>query len=73
VESQAGLLATVGYQLGPDEEREYALEGSIAIAGMAVAWLRDQLGLIKSSSECEEVAAQVPDTGAHLLAHHVAS
>ena len=61
--SKAGLLGTVAYQLGANEPLQFALEGSIAIGGMAVAWLRDQMGLIQSSDECEAIAQQVPDTG----------
>jgi glycerol kinase len=62
--SDAGLLTTVAHQLGPKEGPSYAIEGSIAIAGMAVAWLRDQVGLISSASECETLASKVDDTGA---------
>lgn len=64
VPSNAGLLSTIAYQLGPSEPAEYALEGSIAIAGMALSWLRDQMGLVATVEECEEIAAQVPDSGA---------
>ncbi|CAL5229069.1 g12320 [Coccomyxa viridis] len=63
VPSQAGLLTTMAYQLGPEEPPQYALEGSIAIAGAGVSWLRDRLGLIDSVDECEAVASSVPDTG----------
>jgi glycerol kinase len=56
------LLATVAYQLG-DAPAQYALEGSIAVAGAAVQWLRDQLGIIDSASEVEALAASVEDTG----------
>jgi len=56
------LLATVAYQLG-DGPAAYALEGSIAVAGAAVQWLRDQLGIIGSADEIEALAASVPDTG----------
>ena len=61
-ESKHGLLTTIGYQLGPQEPPQYALEGSIAIGGAGVSWLRDQLGLIQSAEESESVAASVPDT-----------
>ncbi|KAI9340146.1 hypothetical protein DFJ73DRAFT_845415 [Zopfochytrium polystomum] len=61
--SKSGLLTTVGYKLGQDQEAMYALEGSIAIAGAAVKWLRDNLGIISKASEIGELAAQVPDTG----------
>lgn len=56
------LLATVAYRLG-DDPPQYALEGSIAVAGAGVRWLRDQLGVIDSADEVEELAASVPDTG----------
>lgn len=64
VMSKAGLLSTLAFQLGPNHKAAYALEGSIGIAGMAITWLRDQLGLIQTIEEAEELAAQVPDTGA---------
>ena len=64
VMSKAGLLSTIAFQLGPHRDAAYALEGSIGIAGMALTWLRDQLGLIESVEEAEELAAQVPDSGA---------
>ena len=51
VESTNGLVTTVGYQLGEHGDVIYALEGSVTIAGALVQWLRDNLGLIKSSSE----------------------
>ncbi|HET6448111.1 MAG TPA: glycerol kinase GlpK [Conexibacter sp.] len=56
------LLATVAYKLG-DRPAAYALEGSIAVAGAAVQWLRDQLGIIDSADEIEALAASVADTG----------
>jgi glycerol kinase len=56
------LLATVAYRLG-DAPPRYALEGSIAVAGAGVRWLRDQLGIIDSADEVEALAASVPDTG----------
>jgi len=62
VPSTCGLLTTVGYDLGSGR-RAYALEGSIAVTGAAVQWLRDNLGLIQQAAESEEVAATVPDTG----------
>src|SRR3954453_13972804 len=62
VRSQHGLLTTVAYQLG-DAKPVYALEGSIAVTGSAVQWLRDQLGLIRSSEDVETFARQVPDNG----------
>jgi glycerol kinase len=62
VQSTSGLLTTVGYQLG-DAAAVYTLEGSVAIAGALVQWLRDNLGLIKGSGEIEALARSVPDNG----------
>jgi len=62
VPSKLGLLTTVAYKLG-DQPACYALEGSVAIAGALVQWLRDNLGIIKSSGEIESLAASVPDNG----------
>ncbi|GLK18720.1 MULTISPECIES: glycerol kinase GlpK [Herbiconiux] len=62
VKSKNGLLTTLGYKLG-DAEPHYALEGSIAVTGSLVQWLRDNLGLIKSAPEIEELAATVEDNG----------
>jgi glycerol kinase len=62
VPSTAGLVTTVAYQLG-DEPPCYALEGSIAIAGALVQWLRDNLGLIAKSSDIEALAREVEDNG----------
>jgi len=56
------LLTTVAYKLG-DGPPAYALEGSIAVAGAGVRWLRDQLGIIDGADEVEALAASVPDTG----------
>ncbi|MEQ9409543.1 MAG: glycerol kinase GlpK [Fuerstiella sp.] len=61
VASKNKLLTTVAWQIG--DRTEYALEGSIFVAGAVVQWLRDGLGLIRSSAEIEQLAAQVPDTG----------
>jgi glycerol kinase len=61
VPSTSGLLTTLGYQL--DEAPRFALEGSIAVTGAAVQWLRDQLGVIHSAAEVEALAATVHDTG----------
>jgi len=63
VPSQAGLLTTVAYRLGDDAPATYALEGSIAVTGSAVQWLRDQLGIISGAAESEALARQVPDCG----------
>ena len=62
VASVSGLLTTVGYKIGA-EPAVYALEGSIAIAGALVQWLRDNLGLIEQSEDVEALAATVPDNG----------
>ncbi|XP_070606700.1 glycerol kinase isoform X2 [Erythrolamprus reginae] len=57
--SEHGLLTTVAYKLGRDKAVCYALEGSVAIAGAVVRWLRDNLGIAKSSEEVEKLAAEV--------------
>ncbi len=62
VQSENGLLTTVAYKIG-NEPAVYALEGSIAIAGALVQWLRDNLGLIGHSSEVEALAMSVEDNG----------
>ncbi|MGB7161024.1 MAG: glycerol kinase GlpK [Tepidisphaeraceae bacterium] len=62
VQSKAGLLTTVAYQRA-GAAAKYALEGSIAVTGALVQWLRDNLGIIKSSSEIEALAGSVPDNG----------
>ena len=62
VPSKSGLLTTLAYQFG-DQPAVYALEGSIAITGALVQWLRDNLGLISKSSEIEELACTVKDNG----------
>jgi glycerol kinase len=62
VPSKAGLVTTVAYRLG-EAAPHYALEGSIAIAGALVQWLRDNLGLFAESDEIEALAASVPDNG----------
>jgi glycerol kinase len=60
--STAGLITTVAYQLR-SEEAHYALEGSIAITGALVQWLRDNLGIISSSADIEKLALEVEDNG----------
>ena len=60
--SKCGLLTTVGYRFG-QQKAVYALEGSIAIAGALVQWLRDNLGLIEKSSDIEVLARGVEDNG----------
>jgi glycerol kinase len=62
VRSHSGLLTTVGYRFGSEPPR-YALEGSVAIAGALVQWLRDNLGVIHRSSDIEALAQTVPDNG----------
>ncbi|HEX7544051.1 MAG TPA: glycerol kinase GlpK [Candidatus Limnocylindrales bacterium] len=62
VQSKSGLLTTLGYKIG-DQPAVYALEGSIAITGALVQWLRDNLGMIKTSGEIEDLAKTVDDNG----------
>jgi glycerol kinase len=61
VVSKSNLLTTVAWRIGG--KTDYALEGSVFIAGAAVQWLRDGLGIIKRSSDVETLAASVPDNG----------
>jgi glycerol kinase len=61
--SKAGLLSTVAWKLGKDAPIEYALEGSVFVAGAAVQWLRDGLKIISKASEVEELAKSVEDSG----------
>ncbi|CAL0308798.1 unnamed protein product [Lupinus luteus] len=63
VKSNHGLLTTVAFKLGKEAKTSYALEGSVAIAGAAVQWLRDSVGMISSSKEIEELALQVESAG----------
>jgi glycerol kinase len=63
VASERGLLTTIAWQLGKDAEVTYALEGSVFIAGAAIQWLRDGLGLISHAAETEDLAGEVSDTG----------
>jgi glycerol kinase len=62
VKSENGLLTTIGYKLG-DGETHYALEGSIAVTGSLVQWLRDNLGIIKTAPDIEVLAKTVDDNG----------
>ncbi len=62
IPSKAGLLTTLAYRIG-DRPAVYALEGSIAITGALVQWLRDNLGLIRNSAEIETLARSVEDNG----------
>jgi glycerol kinase len=67
VSSSHGLLTTVAYQLG-SAPATYALEGSIAVTGSLIQWLRDNVGMISSADEVEGLAASVPDNGgAHFV------
>ena len=59
--SRNSLLTTIAWQIG--DKVSYALEGSIFVAGSVVQWLRDGLGIIRSSSEVEQLAREVPDNG----------
>jgi glycerol kinase len=61
-QSQYGLLTTLGYKIG-NQPAVYALEGSIAIAGALVQWLRDNLGIIEKSTDIEPLARTVEDNG----------
>ncbi|MET0888028.1 MAG: glycerol kinase GlpK, partial [Mycetocola sp.] len=62
VHSKNGLLTTLGYKLG-DDKPHYALEGSIAVTGSLIQWLRDNLGIINSAPEVETLATTVDDNG----------
>jgi glycerol kinase len=66
VVSRHGLLTTVGYRVG-DQPAVYALEGAIAVTGSLVQWLRDNLGLIETAAEIEDLARTVPDNGGCFL------
>ncbi|RDY04845.1 Glycerol kinase [Mucuna pruriens] len=63
IQSKHGLLSTIAFKLGPKAPTNYALEGSVAIAGAAVQWLRDGLGIISSAPEIEELALEVESNG----------
>lgn len=63
VASERGLLTTIAWQLGDDGDVVYALEGSVFIAGAAIQWLRDGLGIIAHAAESEDLARDVEDTG----------
>src|SRR5258707_13048417 len=62
IDSKSGLLTTMAYKLG-EQPTHYALEGSIAITGALVQWIRDNLGLIQKSSDIESLARTVSDNG----------
>lgn len=57
--SSHGLLTTLAHQLGPSASPSYALEGSVAVAGLGISWLRDNLRLIDSADDSEPIAASV--------------
>nr|KAJ0190284.1 hypothetical protein LSAT_V11C800426630 [Lactuca sativa] len=59
IKSQHGLLTTLAFKLGKHAPTNYALEGSIAIVGAAVQWLRDILGILSSTKEIEDLASNV--------------
>jgi len=61
VRSKNGLLSTLCYKFG-DQPAMYALEGSVAVTGSAIQWLRDQLGIISNAAETENIASTVSDT-----------
>lgn len=61
--SAHGLVTTVAYQLGPNKPAVYALEGSVAVAGAAIKWLRNNMKLIKDVNEGEHLAESVLSTG----------
>ena len=63
MQSDAGLLSTVAWQLPGQNAPVYALEGGAFICGAAVQWLRDELGIIKRAPDIEKLASQVPDAG----------
>ncbi|CAL8463144.1 g2678 [Coccomyxa elongata] len=63
IQSSHGLLTTMAYKLGPSEPAHYALEGSIAIAGAGVSWLKDNLRIIDSPEESATLAASIDGTG----------
>nr|XP_023027859.1 glycerol kinase-like isoform X1 [Leptinotarsa decemlineata] len=63
VKSNHGLLTTVAYQLGPDKKPVYALEGSVAIAGISLKWLRDNLNILSDVDESSELAKSVDEHG----------
>ena len=68
VASRHQLLTTVAWQLRPDAAPAYALEGSVFIGGAVIQWLRDELGLIATAAETEQLATSVPDTaGVYLV------
>jgi glycerol kinase len=63
VVSQRRLLSTIAWRLGAGQALHYALEGSVFVAGAAVQWLRDGLGLVQSAAHAQQLADSVPDSG----------
>ncbi|CDZ97521.1 glycerol kinase [Phaffia rhodozyma] len=63
IRSKHGLISTVAFQAGPNSKPVYALEGSVAVAGASIKWLRDQMHLIHKSSDVDDLVSQVSDTG----------
>jgi glycerol kinase len=63
VTSERGLLTTIAWQLGSGDAVTYALEGSVFVAGAAIQWLRDGLGIITRAADTEALAREVADTG----------
>lgn len=63
VQSEHGLITTVAYQMGKNKQAHYAMEGSIAVAGLALSWLKNNLNLISDFQECEMLASSVENTG----------
>lgn len=59
VDSSHGLLTTVAYQLGTHASPVYALEGSVAIAGAVIQWLKDNLGILTNIKDCETIVEQI--------------
>lgn len=74
VQSQNGLLTTVAYQLGPKSPVTYALEGSVAVAGVGVSWLVDNMQLLQNPTESEAVARScappLHHSVTHFISHH---
>jgi glycerol kinase len=65
--SNHGLLTTLAHQLGPAAPPSYALEGSVAVAGLGISWLRDNLRIIDSADDSEPIAESVSAEGCSRL------
>lgn len=63
VNSSRGLLTTVAYQLGSQTQAAYALEGSVAVAGAALGWLKDNMGLLETAKDSQVIAEKATDNG----------